>query len=208
MTKNKNKKVELPEKVIHLINSADACGASVMFFDQNNDAIYSNHIAKCIYPIVDDNFNYEDLFWLCFNKNLLDDPEMYVDPHMWLSRALDYRRRTQFAQYIIRHNTGRILLARHQVFPGVGVFAGRLDITNEFNKQLTGYSSDGAFWDPVTGGTVTINRHNEPCLASAILSPGATFGECDLISWCYNNFSKFSNDEHLGSPRWTSASRR
>lgn len=176
MKKKKKNDASIPEEIMRLIDSADAYGAGVMFFDTNNDAIYSNALVRDIYPVFRSNpgLNYEDLFWDCFKRKLLDDPEVYVDPRFWLDRALDYRRRTQFAQYIIRHNTGKIFLARHQVFPGVGTFSGRLDVTSEFSRQFPGYSSEGAFLDPVTGGTITITGKNESSLATAILSPSAT----------------------------------
>jgi PAS domain-containing protein len=103
-----------PEIFSEIILSSEALGAAVIAFDENNKIKYANNLAKNIYGISGDlkGETYDAMMWRCVNNRLLDSPDMYENPHAWLAAANKFRREVNSKQYIIRHSTGRLYLAR------------------------------------------------------------------------------------------------
>lgn len=173
---------ETPAEIGHAIDAASINGAAVMVFDSNNDKLlYANGKAKNIYGFGDDisNESYEKNFWRCVKRSLLDDEVVYRDPVKWLADAGRFRTRTRFGQYVIRHSTGSIYLARHQVFPGYGIFSSRLDITNEFKEGLGKFFKNGSGMDHLVKSAFEIYQPSKPEIAVGIVSFSGSIIDAD-----------------------------
>lgn len=148
-------------------------GAVIMMFDNKNDKLlYANGRAKAVYGFGDDirDESYAKNFWRCFDRLLLDDPIVYENPRKWLENAINFRTKTRFAQYVIRHSTGNVYLARHQVFPGYGIFSSRLDITNEFREGFGRFFRNGSGMDHLVKSAFEIYQPSKPEIAVGIVS--------------------------------------
>lgn len=173
---------DIPTEIGYVVDAANTNGAAVMIFDvNNNNMLYANGKAKDIYGFSDNicDETYDKNFWRCVQRSLLDNPMVYKEPEKWLVNMREYRTRTKFGQYIIRHSTGNIYLARHQIFPGYGIFSSRLDITNEFKEGLTKFFRKGSEMDPLIKSAFEIYQPSKPEIAVGIVSSNGTIIDAD-----------------------------
>lgn len=138
--------MNLPNDLIEMINVADRSGAAVMLLDASNRIYYTNNRLKDIYSIIDFSQpqTYENFFKNIMEHHLLDDPSAYDNPSDWLGRALHFKRTVPFAQYLIRHNSGKIYMTRHQILQDLGSISIRLEIPTHgfFASRRSTYNID------------------------------------------------------------------
>jgi DNA-binding CsgD family transcriptional regulator len=170
--------VEVPDVLLNLLDATNRGGVAVMIFDMQDRVVACNDEFRAIYAFTDFGITqtYESCYWDCIKHGFVADRNAYDDPHRWLAQAVEFRRTTPFAQYMIKQNNGKNYLARHQIIAGygylsirseVGFFgaptvycADNLDLSNKtpFSFQQSSLSNIGSALVSKSGFVVDANR--------------------------------------------------
>src|SRR4051794_33266558 len=80
-----------PEHLAPLFKATQRLDGGIMMLDPSWKIVYFNSSIREIYPgfpFLPD-MTYDDLFWHCVNNQLIDSPDIYVDPQQYLSNLKD-----------------------------------------------------------------------------------------------------------------------
>ncbi|MBP2312955.1 helix-turn-helix transcriptional regulator [Azospirillum soli] len=136
--------MQFESSIWRLADAAQATGAGLVVFDQEDRIIYSNEANNILYEFVDfaQQPTYEDVFRACLAHKRFVEAEAYQDPERWLAGALQFRRYHQFAQFMKIYPDQRSYIVTHEVIPGVGSYFSRIEVTEKASKR-------GALFGPI-----------------------------------------------------------
>lgn len=164
--------MELPDELTRTLSAAEVNGAAVMLLDSENKILFCNEHCQKIYIATDFSISktYEDVFWDCVRNNLLGDLEVYKEPEAWLAKALQFKRATSFAQYMVRHKSGRAYLARHQLYPGLGSVFIRMEVAQAPSYGAKWELPDLSILNQSNGSLFSISETADTEIAAALVA--------------------------------------
>ena len=80
-----------PDHLAPLFKAAQRLDGGIMMLDRFWRIVYSNPTIREIYPgfaFLPD-ATYDDFFWYCINDRIIDSPDIYVSPQLYLDNFKD-----------------------------------------------------------------------------------------------------------------------
>ena len=169
----------------NLFDRAERAGAALVICDDQDRIVRVNQTHAHIYNFVDykPQPTFEDHLWQIIQARKAADPVVYRDPQAWIGASTQFRKISDYAQFITRHSDGRILFVCHERIRDVKswCYQVRIDITQEVAARFTGGGElfgpacwEGTFAPLARNSTVPITNVLEamPAAAGLIMRRG------------------------------------
>src|SRR5690349_3070084 len=116
-----------PDHLAPLFKAAQRLDGGIMMLDRYWKIVYFNAAIREIYPgfaILPDT-TYDDLFWHCVNNGIMDSPEIYASPQIYLNNLKEILSIKSFNSRVCVHRNGCTYMMQG-VPKGNDGFSGRL----------------------------------------------------------------------------------
>ncbi len=135
----------------NLLDRAERIGAALVICDEKNHIIKINHTHAQIYNFIDFNINlkFDQFLWRCIETSKLANPIVYQDPHKWVEMSNQYRKMSNYSQFVTNHSNGNVFLVCHEKVNNTNSwwYQIRIDITQEIKRK---FSKDNELLGPAS----------------------------------------------------------